>query len=153
LNDSFTHFFSSPRAELIGRWLLGIVFLTACFHKILNPAQFAKILYGYQLVPNDVINLTAIVLPFLEGYAGLALMLGIYPKSAALLINTMLIAFIVAISINLLRGHEFDCGCFSIRNTQGPSAAVTLLVRDVICLMGGIYIMAFRGTRKGCLVT
>lgn len=153
MNDHLRRFFSNPHVELIGRWLLGLVFLSACVHKIIGPAQFAKIIYGYQLVPKDAINLIAIILPFLEAYAGMALILGIFPKSAAWIINAMLLAFIAAIAFNLLRGHEFDCGCFSMSGTKGSSAAAALLVRDVFCLMAGIYIMRFRGSRKWCFVT
>ena len=148
MNDAFKRLFSNPWSELFARWVLGLVFLGACFHKIANPAQFAKIIYGYQLVPEIAINLTAIILPFLELYAGAALILGIYPKSAALLVNLMLLGFSVLITINLIRGHEFDCGCFTMSDTQSTSAAMTLLIRDVGCLIVGCFVMTFRGELK-----
>ena len=90
-------------------------------------------------------------MPFLELFAGLALLVGYYPKPAALLINLMLFVFIVAISVNLMRGHEFDCGCFSMSDTRGHSAAAMLLVRDIACLIMGGYVMGFRGRLKWCV--
>ena len=95
--------------ELAARWILGLTFIYASFHKIISPADFAKIVYGYALFPEALINLIAIMIPFLELIAGLALIIGFYPRSAAIIINGLLVAFIVVLSINLVRGHEFDC--------------------------------------------
>lgn len=150
LNDPGKSIISNPWAELACRWLLGAIFLVASFHKIINPAQFAKIIYGYQLVPDPAINLTAILLPFLELVAGAALMAGLFPRSAAVIINGMLGAFIIAISINLLRGHTFDCGCFSISDA-GSSAVGGLLIRDLVCFAMGGYIIWYKHPRKWCL--
>ncbi len=133
------------------RWLLGATFILACFHKIVAPAHFAKIIYGYYLFPDLSINLIAIVLPYLELFAGLALILGIYPRSAVLIIITMLLAFIIAISINLIRGHEFDCGCFSFGAAGNAFSTVQLLIRDSICFFLGLQVLFFDKYRRWCL--
>lgn len=148
MNNHLKAFFSNPWVELACRWSLGLLFIAASYHKMTHPAQFAKIIYGYQLVPEIAINLIAIILPFLEFFSGAALIIGIYPRSAALIISAMLLTFIVAISINLLRGHVFDCGCFSLGDTNTPAAAGTLLLRDLVCLAAGVYVLGFRDTRK-----
>ena len=109
--------------ELAARWVLGLIFIYASFHKILSPADFAKILYGYDLFPAALINLIAIILPFIELLSGLALILGIFPKSTSLIITVMILAFIMALSINLVRGYEFDCGCFSNSETGYTTSA------------------------------
>ena len=137
--------------ELAARWILGLTFIYASYHKILVPADFAKIVYGYDLFPNGAINLIAIVLPFIELIAGLALILGIYPPSAALIINGMLVAFIIVLSINLIRGHEFNCGCFSTKESGAFSSAESTLVRDIIYLILGLQIFLFSGMRKVCI--
>lgn len=137
--------------ELAARWILGLTFIYASYHKILVPADFAKIVYGYDLFPNGAINLIAIVLPFIELIAGLALILGIYPPSAALIINGMLVAFIIVLAINLIRGHEFDCGCFSAKEAGAFSSAESTLVRDIIYLVLGLQIFLFNGMRKVCI--
>jgi uncharacterized membrane protein YphA (DoxX/SURF4 family) len=100
--------------ELAARWILGFTFIYASFHKIISPADFAKIVYGYGLFPEIFINLIAIILPFLELIAGLALIIGIYPRSAAVIINALLLAFIAVLAINLIRGHEFLSILFSV---------------------------------------
>ena len=130
---------------------MGSIFIVASYHKIIDPAYFAKIIYGYNLFPESSINLIAIILPFLELFAGLALMLGIYPRSAQIIIQGMLLAFIIAISINLIRGHEFDCGCFSFSRSGFSPSAGQLLGRDIICFVLGLQILAFNRPRRWCV--
>ena len=135
------------------RWILGIIFLYGSYHKIMGPAQFAKIVYGYNLFPAATINLIAIVLPFVELFSGLALILGIYPRSAALTINIMLLGFMIAISINLIRGWEFDCGCFSFGKGGHTLSALQLLVRDIFCFFLGLQVCVFSKNRKWVLLS
>jgi putative oxidoreductase len=135
-------------AELAARVLLGGVFVYSSYHKIAAPAEFARIIYGYQLFPAISINLIAVILPFLELYAGMALMLGIYPRSAALIVNGMLLGFIFAITVNLIRGVEFDCGCFSLGRTGHTGYTVQLLIRDLFFFIMGLHVIFFNQPRK-----
>ncbi|MBW1812821.1 MAG: DoxX family membrane protein [Deltaproteobacteria bacterium] len=140
-------------AELVLRWVIGIIFVYASIHKIADPAAFAKIIYGYYLFPYLSINLIAIILPFLEFYSGIFLLLGIYPRSATAIIIGLLFGFITAISINLLRGHEFDCGCFSFNGSDSKVASIQLLVRDIFYFVFSLYIIFFKGQRRLCVHT
>jgi len=137
--------------ELVARWTLGLTFIYASYHKILAPADFAKIVYGYDLFPSGIINLIAIVVPFIELIAGLALVLGIYPRSAVLIINSMLVMFGIVLAINLIRGHEFDCGCFSAREAGYFTSTESTLVRDIFYLIAGLQVFLFTGMRKICI--
>ena len=151
MNNQLTNVLENSWIELAARWILGLTFIYASYHKIFAPADFAKIAYGYDLFPHNAINLIAIILPFIELIAGLALILGIYPRSAVSIINGMLVAFIIVLSINLIRGHEFDCGCFSVKKTAYLSTAEPTLVRDIIYLILGMQVFLFGGIRKGCI--
>ena len=136
--------------ELTARWVLGLTFIYASFHKIISPADFAKIVYGYDLFPESAINLIAIVIPFLELIAGFALIIGFYPSSAAIIINGLLLAFITVLAINLIRGHEFNCGCFSAGQSGYASSPRVTLIRDVIYFVFGMQIVQFEGNRRSC---
>ena len=91
---------------------------------------------------------SAIILPFVELIAGLALIIGIYPRSAALIINAMLLVFIVSLTINIIRGHEFDCGCFAINAANPSTFSGELLIRDFLYLALGIFVFFFRNPRR-----
>ncbi len=134
--------------ELAARWILGLTFIYASIHKILFPAEFAKIVYGYDLFPHAFINLIAILIPFLELIVGLALIIGVYPRSAAIIINIMLLAFIAALTINIIRGHEFDCGCFSAGQSGYSSSSEATVLRDILYFLCGMLIIIFKGNRR-----
>lgn len=151
LNNPINTFFGSRWVELAARWLLGAAFVYAGYNKILAPAVFAKIVYGYNLFPAELINLIAIVVPFLEFFAGIALVIGVYPRSAALIVNGMLLTFIAALAINLVRGYEFDCGCFSINATGREPFTGYLILRDFILFAVGLCIFFYRNGRKLCV--
>ena len=126
------------------RLILGGAFIYASWHKIASPEDFSRILYGYGIFPGPLINFLALWVPFIELISGICLITGgwrLVSKEAGLaVINLMLLSFILIIGFNLIRGHEFDCGCFSF--DAGPAdglkgEAVRLLIRDVLLLVGG----------------
>ena len=149
LNNSLRNLFNNSWIEITLRWILGITFIYASYYKIMSPTDFAKVVYGYNLFPEVLINPIAIILPFVELISGLSLLIGIYPRSAALIINGLLLAFIFILTINIMRGYEFDCGCFSTKKTGSPKLMVA---RDVIYLIMGLQIFLFNGVRKGCII-
>jgi hypothetical protein len=153
LNKLIKTILNNSWIELAARWILGGMFVYASYNKVLAPAVFAKIIYGYGLFPAMFINLIAIIVPFLELVAGLALIIGFYPRSAALIVNAMLLVFITALSINLIRGHEFDCGCFSINASTQESYAGPLIIRDFLILALGVHVFFYRNARQLCILS
>ena len=98
---------------LCARVVLGAVFIYASIDKIVHPEAFAKAIYNYQILPETLINLTAIVLPWLELVMGVLLVLGVWQHGAVFLANVLLGCFFGALLLNLARGLDIDCGCFS----------------------------------------
>lgn len=93
---------------------LGAIFVIAALPKIADPPSFAHMIYNYRLVPSSLINVSALVMPWVELLAGLALLLGVWKSAARTVISVMLAIFIVAITINLTRDNAIDCGCFNV---------------------------------------
>lgn len=107
------------RQWLLSPWLtvrvqiaLGVIFVAAALPKIVDPPSFTHMLYNYRLVPGPAVNILSLTLPWLELLSGLALILGIWRRSATVIIGTLLIVFIVSIGINLARDNAVNCGCF-----------------------------------------
>ena len=128
------------------RLALGAVFIAASILKIAHPAEFAKILYNYQVIPNNLINMTAIVLPWLEAIMGMMLLAGIWLPGAAVLANLLLLAFFSALLFNVARGLNIHCGCFSI-NVAGEPQTAWYMVRDSLFLALG-FALLFQVFRK-----
>ena len=104
-------------------------------------------------LPAAFINLIAIIVPFLEIIIGLALVIGFYPRSAAIILNGILMAYIIALTINLVRGHEFDCGCFAVGQSGYSSSSEVTLVRDIIYFVLGLQIILYSGVRRICSIS
>ncbi len=141
MSDQERYVPQNPWVELAGRWVLGAIFIFASYHKITSPAEFAKIVYGYGLFPGVFINLIAIILPLIELVSGLALILGVFPRSAALIVTGLLGIFLAIMVINLARGHEFDCGCFSVGHIQTSSGIIFRIIREMILFFIGVYVV------------
>jgi hypothetical protein len=98
------------------RLVLGAVFLLACVHKIVDPQTFARAIENYQLVPGPLVNGLAITLPWIEFVLALALwFVPGFRKPAAALMGLMLMVFTGAMIVNIARGLEIACGCFTAR--------------------------------------
>ena len=93
---------------------LGVIFAAAALPKIVDPPSFAHMIYNYKLVPAALNNLMALVMPWIELLCGVALVLGIWRGTARTIIGVLLLTFIIAIGINLVRGNAIDCGCFDV---------------------------------------
>ena len=131
------------------RLSLGLVFLYSAWPKIADPPAFAEMIWNYRILPGAMVNPLAIILPWLELLAGLALVTGWLRRGAALLAVCMLIVFIAAISVDLIRGIAVDCGCFSVaveaKTTEQLFAAMKLdLVRDAALLLLSAFVLFSR---------
>lgn len=124
---------------LIIRLIIGGFFIYASIDKIINPNEFAKIIHNYRLLPPDFINLSAIFLPWLEITAGICLIIGFKYKGANQIILAMLLVFIVALGINLYRGVNISCGCFSTSSTA-KSNLMMRIIEDVLMVFGCLII-------------
>jgi len=134
--------FESP--WLAGRLevVLGMVFIVASLHKIADPPDFAHMIYNYKITPNPFINLVAIYMPWIELFAGLALVCGVFGRrGGATIVGGLLVVFMLAIGFNLLRGNAIDCGCFEGSGETKTRAQLLLemwwvLFRDALMLLG-----------------
>ncbi|MFT7462260.1 MAG: putative membrane protein YphA (DoxX/SURF4 family) [Pseudohongiellaceae bacterium] len=121
-----------PRASTGGlwfvlvRWVLGATFLSMGAAKVSDPVTFLKLLREYDLVASDqslILNGLAIILPWLEIWLGLLMVLGVAVRGSALTLLVMLLVFTGAIVLRAqsIMGVEgiplcsvaFDCGCGS----------------------------------------
>ncbi|MEA2338847.1 MAG: hypothetical protein QOE82_2854 [Thermoanaerobaculia bacterium] len=107
-------FLTSPWLTIRVQLALGAIFVIAAIPKIADPPSFAHMIYNYRLVPGSLINLSALVMPWVELLAGLALILGVWKVAARNVVGILLAVFIIAISINLARDNAIDCGCFNV---------------------------------------
>ncbi|MFP4082369.1 MAG: MauE/DoxX family redox-associated membrane protein [Candidatus Aminicenantes bacterium] len=94
------------------RLVLGGMFIWAGLLKILDPLDFAQSIANYRAFPDGISLFLALVLPWVEIISGSLLVLGLFRRSASLILCLLLVSFLVLISATVIRGMDIDCGCF-----------------------------------------
>jgi hypothetical protein len=111
------------------------VFLYAAGLKILDPRQFVMDIKNYRIMPEWSLNLMALLLPWWEAGAALALILPRTRRAGAMLIAGMLVMFIAAVSYAALyKGYHISCGCFGKKGST--MAGLKTIALDVGLLLG-----------------
>jgi putative oxidoreductase len=126
---------------LAARVYVGVIFLAACWHKIVEPGSFALDIATYQIMPLALVNAMAIVLPWVELAAGLMLVVGFRTRAAALLVAGMMTMFTVAIVIALHKGLDMSCGCFASQGAVDDPISWRTIVRDVGWFALALYVL------------
>ena len=139
----------------LARLILGGVFIAAAYPKIMDPPNFAHMVYNYKLMPSLIINLSAVYLPWVELFAGVALIVGVGWRGANALVAGMLLVFIAALTFNLLRDHAIDCGCFEVTAADKTEAEMFAemkwtIIRDIgLLVLVGYIAVASKLRRVG----
>jgi len=113
---------------------LGLLFVLASLDKIAHPALFAQAVAHYRLLPAGLVNPVAILLPWTEAVAGLALVCGAFARGAALVLAGLMTVFFAALAASLVRGLDVACGCFTVDVLAVPDMRWYLL-RDGVLLL------------------
>jgi uncharacterized membrane protein YphA (DoxX/SURF4 family) len=140
---------SNDILAIICRLTFGIIFIYASLDKIASPDQFARVVYNYHIVPSSLINVFALILPMTELIAGICLILGIWYTGARNYLIILMAIFLIAISINMARGVNLECGCFSV-SSKAKSFGYELILRDLAMVLPGV-ILLFSNSRKWML--
>ena len=101
--------------SVILRWLLGIILIWAALSKLADPSEFFTLLLGYQLpIPNAILKIVAVTLPWMELLCGLLLLTNLW-KDAALSWSLVLFGIFLSVAgAAWIRGLDISCGCFNL---------------------------------------
>jgi uncharacterized membrane protein YphA (DoxX/SURF4 family) len=127
-----------PWLATAARLLLGGVFLAAGMLKLPDPAAAVRAVRAYRLLPEVLVAPVAFGLPVIEIAVGLALLAGVFVRTAAVASAVLLIIFLAAVGSAWGRGLQIDCGCFGNGGAvaAGETAAYpTEVLRDTALLV------------------
>jgi uncharacterized membrane protein YphA (DoxX/SURF4 family) len=131
--------------HLAVRVFLGGFYVVAGAVKFPDPGKFAEAIANYRMLPHEWVNFAAITLPGIEIAAGAFLVLGIWLRTSAWMINAMTAMFIAAIAIALARGLNIDCGCFG--TVGGRDVGFAAIAEDLVLLGAGLWLV-WPGSRR-----
>lgn len=124
-------------ADILLRILLAGIFLYASVDKIQHPQDFASIIRDYRVLPGVLVNVTAIVLPWLELVLGVLLLSGWLREGTLFLVISLLLVFWGILIANYFRGIDVGCGCFSTTASES-SPMLWYILRDGLFVVLGL---------------
>jgi len=105
------------------RWLLAVLLVWAAVTKIANLNEFYLSIVLYKLpLPEALLRLAAMVLPWLELLCGFLLIAGKVQKAALLWAAILFAVFVFATGQAWARGLDISCGCYKL-DFLGPKFA------------------------------
>ena len=99
--------------NLVIRLIVGFIFILTGISKIVDPALFAREISNYDMMPLSLINLMAIILPWVEVVVGILFIMGVRIKASIILLVAMLLVFNFGVASAWARGLDINCGCYS----------------------------------------
>jgi hypothetical protein len=120
--------------------ILGATFVWAAILKIKDPSGTLSSVLSYRILPEALAPGAALILPWLELWAGVFTLTGpgYFRRAGALILSGLLALFILLTAFNLARGVDFDCGCFG---TGGGKPGLMFFLRDGALLALGLIIV------------
>lgn len=118
---------------------LGFLFIYAALDKIIAPARFAQVIYNYRLLPVELVNICAIVMPWLEITLGICLLFGIWLETASIVVAGLTVAFIIMIASAMARDLNIECGCFTL-NKSGDVVSWKRIAEDLAILAAALFV-------------
>ena len=130
---------AAPWLGLVARVGLGLVWIAAGALKLPDPAAAERAVRAYRLLPEGLVGPAAFGLPAVEIVLGLALVLGVVVRWAAVGSAVLLVVLVAAVGSAWARGLQIDCGCFGGGGEVGAdqTAYPSEVLRD-----GGLLVVA-----------
>ena len=141
-------FFSNKYLQITLCVIIGGVFVYSSIGKLFSPEEFAKIIYNYDFLPLFLVNVFAIILPYVQLVAGVLLIFGVFKKGNSAILITLLVVFLIALLQAYARGLDINCGCFSLDTEASKNDILGRIVEDVILLIPAVIIFIFSDKEK-----
>ena len=132
---------SKPVVVRASQIVIGVLFAWASLAKLGQLEAFATQVHNFRLVPVALENLVAFTLPWIELLAALALILNVRARSGAVVVTALLSVFTVGVAQAMIRGLDFECGCFG--TSDGTRVGMFKILQNL-----GMLAVAFVATRR-----
>lgn len=98
---------------LVLRIGFGLLLIAASVEKLLHPMDFAEAVDNYRVFGVWLSRWAAVFMPYLELFAGLCLLSGIWLDAAVSINALLMVAFLILILQAFFRNLDIHCGCFT----------------------------------------
>lgn len=119
---------------VIIRIIIGAFFVFSGFEKLMSPIEnFQSVVESYEIMNHALSSVAAFILPWVELFLGVFVILGLWLKISLRLLGFTTIMFMAVVAQAILRNLPItECGCFG-ELISIPLPAV-LLMDSIICI-------------------
>ena len=128
------------------RMLLGALFVYTGWLKAEDPIRFLESIRSFHILDDPYAAWVAMGLPWLEIFAGIALVTGLWADGGLAVICGMLAVFLWAILYSWQRGLDIDCGCFG--KEASDAGYVELVIRDLVLMTVAAGLLIYRAVLR-----
>ncbi|MGH2391534.1 MAG: MauE/DoxX family redox-associated membrane protein [Chloroflexota bacterium] len=121
--------------------ILGLTFASSAVPKLRRPKAFQLAVLAYHVLPSPLADWYAKLVPPLELLCAILLLTGTAVRLAAMVMAVLLLSFIIAVAINMVRGRTLDCHCFG-KAARRP-IGWPLLFQDCLLLVIAILVVIY----------
>jgi hypothetical protein len=118
--------------------VIGGIFIYAGAVKIVDPAEFARDIDNYKMLPWQMSVALGFYLPWVEILCGLALIVRVLYGGGVFILTALTLVFIAITIIAKARGLDISCGCFG--HASKYLSFAWHLVLDFL-LLGGLLLL------------
>ena len=124
-------------AQIAIQIAIGCLFAFATVGKLLNPKEFTKGVAAYGIIPSLFVPPIAILVILAEGCVATGHLTGYLFRSCIRMGILLTGCFVIAVSINLVRGRTPKCHCFG---SHGDVISLQTLMRLLLIGFGEIFL-------------
>lgn len=122
-------------------------FVYAAYGKIKDPRQFAVDIGNFRMVPLAFQNLMALLMPWWEVGAAVALVIPRTRRAGTILVSALLLVFIVAVAYAAFyKGLDINCGCTGKNSSR---VGWLTILRNLGLLAGALASVYLPALRRG----
>jgi len=122
---------------------LAALFIYAAIPKILDPAGFVSDIRNFRMAPWWALNAFALLLPWWELLAGIAILIPSWRRAGAVMMFLMSCVFFVAVAQAVKRGLDIGCGCFGHGDTA-TKVGLQHLMLNLAMIIASLYVACGR---------
>lgn len=118
-----------------------MVFVASGVGKMLDLPAFSIAVEEFHILPLPLVLPFSIAVPIIEVTLGLAFVAGIFLRHASFGLAALLVSFLIAIGINLVKGNPIPCGCAGVLG--GDKVSLNLFFIDLGLLLSIFLVLYF----------
>ncbi len=122
------------------RLILAFIFILSSIEKLKDPYAFALSVDAYQIFPDWIINLSALLIPWFELFIGFGLIFKYKLKANLIFYIFLMFSFTILVIIAMIKGLDIECGCYGESSSK---VGVTKLLENILIMIGGLVVYLF----------